>query len=423
MVAMEMTRKIAKKFQSAMLVVRQNGVLELGVRTLQYTQKKVAKKRPSTLHQVYTGAIYDEILTADIHKPANRNWKGTTKKQLTFNWLMPPPGEGSGGHMTIFRFIEQLEKAGHVCRIYFHNPGKGSTVEAVKAVMGNAFPKVKAEMQWLWQDEDMAEADGIFATSWQTAYTVYNSKVAAKKFYFVQDFEPYFYPIGSLYILAENTYRLGLRGITAGNWLKKVTSENYGMVSDGFAFGSDSKVYHFAKNKDRKAVVFYARPFTERRAFELGVLTLDLFHRKHPDYEINFVGWDISAVNIPFPYNNLGILTPAQLNEVYNKCSAALVMSLTNASLLPLELLSSGCIPVVNEGDNNRLVINNEHIIKYCQSDPASLAEGLSEIVSDKDLLSKSQVASNSVKSNDWSESIQKTIKIIEKSVRAKGEL
>lgn len=323
--------------------------------------------------------------------------------------------------MTIYRFIEYLEKAGHTCRIYLHNPGPHATAESVRAVMGDGFPKVEAPMAWLKQDEDMDPADGIFATSWETAYTVYNSKVEAKKFYFVQDFEPYFYPTGSFSILAENTYKLGLRGITAGGWLEKKLHESYGMVTDSFSFGSDSEVYKLTGRKSRKEIVFYARPYTERRAFELGILTLDLFHRKHPDYTINFIGWDVSQYNIPFPYKNLGILDPSELNDVYNRCSASLVMSLTNMSLLPLELLSSGCIPVVNEGANNRLVSNNNYI-EFSASDPVSLAQRMSDVVLRKDLPSHSKKAAASVQDCSWDDAGKKFLSVVEKSTRMKGE-
>ena len=335
---------------------------------------------------------------------------------------MPPPGKGSGGHMTLFRFIKYLEDAGHTCRIYFHNPGPGSSVEAVKAVMGESFPAVKASMEWLPEGADMQEADAIFATSWQTAYTIYASTMTAKKFYFVQDFEPHFYPVGGMSILAENTYKLGLRGVTAGGWLESKLHEDYGMVTSSFDFGSDSSTYSFKSSSERKQVVFYARPTTARRAFELGILTLDLFHRKHPEYTINFIGWDVSEFNIPFPHKNLGILDPVELNELYNNCSASLVMSLTNMSLLPLELLSSGCIPVVNDGKNNRLVSNNEYIA-YSDNDPMSLANKLSEVVSRKDLHDYSKRASKSVEACSWDESGKKFVEIVETSVRSDGSL
>ena len=48
------------------------------------------------------------------------------------------------------------------------------------------------------------------------AYPVFNSRCSGKRFYFVQDFEPYFYPVGSMSLLAENTYRMGFHAITIG---------------------------------------------------------------------------------------------------------------------------------------------------------------------------------------------------------------
>ena len=221
--------------------------------------------------------------------------------------------------MTIWRFLSYLEADGHTCRIYFHRPKKGSTVEAVLQAIDGSFTPLKAEMKWLHENEEMAPADALVATSWQTAYTIYGSAMNAKKIYFVQDFEPYFYPVGGLSILAENTYKLGLRGITAGGWLEAKLRDEYGMVTSSFNFGSDSDTYRYENDGERKEITFYARPTTPRRAFELGIATLDLFHRMNPEYTINFIGWDVSDFSIPFPHNNLGILSPVQLNEVYNR--------------------------------------------------------------------------------------------------------
>lgn len=416
---MNAAKKITRKLKIAHNLLRDEGSLAVAIRSLEFIQKKTHKNRKfSQSHKINVSAIYDEVLVADPSIPANINWKGAdkTKDKLVFNWLIPPPGKGSGGHMTIFRFIKYLEDAGHTCIIYLHNPGPGSTVEAVKTIMGDAFPNVKAPMKWLRQDEEMEPADGIFATSWQTAYSVYASKVHAKKFYFVQDFEPYFYPVGGLSVLAENTYKLGLRGITAGGWLSQKLHSEYGMTTDHFWFGSDNDTYSYTGNRDRKQVIFYARPTTERRAFELGILTLDLFHKMNPDYTINFIGWDVSGYNIPFPYKNLGILDPTELNEIYNKSSASLVMSLTNMSLLPLELLSSGCLPVVNKGDNNTLVSDNQ-FIEYSDNSPISLAKTLSSAVK-KNTHDYSRQASKSVEKNSWDESGKHFVEVVETSTR-----
>jgi len=416
------SKKIVRKVKIAKNLLRDEGVLAVGIRSLEFIQKNTRKGSSKRL-KVDTSAIYSEVLAADPSLPANKNWKSleNSKKSLTMNWLMPPPGKGSGGHMTIYRFIEYLEKAGHTCRIYFHNPGPGSSVEAVQTIMGTSFPPVKAETKWLQTHEEMADADALFATSWQTAYTVYSSGVTAKKFYFVQDFEPYFYPVGGMSILAENTYKLGLRGITAGGWLETKLHDDYGMATSSFDFGADSDLYKHTNDGDRKEIAFYARPTTARRAFELGIMTLDVFHKMHPEYTINFIGWDVSEYDIPFPHKNLGILDPEELSELYNKSAASLVMSLTNMSLLPLELLSSGCIPVVNDGPNNRLVSNNPFIAYSKDSDPISLAKELSKVVEMKNLPTYAKKASASVKGNSWDESGAKFVKMVTESVNTDG--
>jgi glycosyltransferase involved in cell wall biosynthesis len=108
-----------------------------------------------------------------------------------------------------------------------------------------------------------------------------------------------------------------------------------------------------------------------------------------------------------------------ELNELYNRCVAGLVLSFTNMSLLPLELLSSGTIPVVNSGENNAAVSNNK-FIAYTQSSPAALAATLSEIVSRKDSREYAQKAAHSVKNASWEKSGTKFVEIIERETRRK---
>jgi glycosyltransferase involved in cell wall biosynthesis len=417
-----MLKRVARKARVGSKVLREQGVLGFTIIGLQYIQKKRTGRRTSTTTKsvakvgLNTKAKYEEVLEADLSTPRPA-WPGTDHQQLRFNWLMPPPGKGSGGHMTLFRFIRFLEQAGHECRIYLHNPGVGSNVAEVRAIMGDSFPEVKAEMSWLFPGQKMKPADAVFATSWETAYPIYNMPMVTKRFYFVQDFEPYFYPVGSLSVLAENTYRMGYYGVTAGGWLSTKLKRDYGMQTDHFTFGSGGDIYKYENGTKRKEITFYARPYTERRGFELGIMALDLFHRKHPDYAINFIGWDVSEYDIPFPYNNLKILEHDQLNELYNKSAASLVLSLTNMSLLPLELLSCGCIPVVNDGENNRLVNDNKYIA-YTANDPQSLANTLSDIVTRKDQIAYARKAAQSVQTDTWEDAGKRFVRIIERETR-----
>lgn len=415
--------KLFRKAQIGRKVLVEHGLLGFLIVCLQFIQKKTRRKKTSakvkTPGTIYTKARYEDILKADIHV-TKAVWPGTKRKALRYNWIMPPPGKGSGGHLNIFRFMKFLEEAGHECRIYMYAQGVGGPVGAVKAIMGDSYPALKAidTMQWLGDDGSMEEADGIFATSWETAYASFSSPAKAQRFYFVQDFEPYFYPAGSFYSLAENTYKMGFYGITAGGWLSKKLSTEYGMQTAHYDFGCDKSTYFYTNNDVRKEVLFYVRPYTERRGFETGIMALDMFHKQHPEYDITLVGWDVSEYSIPFPHKNLNTLEVNQLNALYNRCVACLVLSFTNMSLLPLEVMGSGVIPVVNNGDNNVQVSNNEYIA-YADNDPVSLAKKLSEVVSRKDSVKYSKIASASVDSTSWDVSGTKFVSIVEQQTRS----
>jgi len=409
-----------KKWNLWFSVLRQYGFLEFMIMGLQFIQKhNRSRGRAKPIDQIRTKARYEDIIITELTIQHPKWHKPRVNENMKFAWLMPSPGKGSGGHLNIFRFIQFLEEAGHECVIYLYVDGKHGTIDAVRTIMGNSYPNIKAaeSMKWFENDQDLDNIDGIFATSWETAYASYISKSSAKRFYFVQDFEPYFYPVGGMYALAENTYKMGFYGITAGNWLKKKLSSGYGMRTDSFDFGSDEDIYQYTNKKVRKEIFYYARPYTARRGFEVGILALDIFHKKHPDYIINLVGWDVSEYKIPFPYKNLKILEINQLSDLYNRCAAGLVLSYTNMSLLPLELLRCGTIPIVNEGDNNRLVSNNPYIA-YSQNDPHSIAEKLSEVITRRDKLTYAQKASESVKKLGWGISGSKFVDIVEREMK-----
>lgn len=336
---------------------------------------------------------------------------------ISIAWIMSPPGAESGGHQNIFRFINFAEQAGHKCSVYLYQ-AESEEIDINRAANiishSDAYPKIKAKIH-KYDPLNGVEADtqAIFATGWETAYPSYLDKSNAKRFYFIQDFEPSFFPMGSDALLAENTYRFGFHGITAGPWLAHMVSEKYGMKADFFDFAVDKSIYNLINTSARNEIFFYARPVTPRRAFEFGLVTLTDFAQLRPDITINLAGWDVSNWEIPFPHVNLSSMPLSELNEVYNRCAAGLVLSLTNMSLLPLELISSGVTPVVNEGPNNRMVSDNP-FIEYVPASPAAIARKLVEVVEREDAIQRSIEMSRSVKNVDWSESAKQFLSALE---------
>jgi hypothetical protein len=336
-------------------------------------------------------------------------------------WIMSPPGRESGGHQNLFRFVRFAELAGHSCDVYLYSSGDASVdLNAVREMLASseAYPTLDGRIR-LWDREVGVEegTDAIFATGWETAYPAFLDTSSARRFYFVQDFEPAFYPLGSEALLAENTYKFGFHAITAGGWLSEKLRRDYGMEADHFDFSVDRSLYRFENADRRNEIFFYARPVTPRRAFEFGLMALADFARMRPDVTINLAGWDVSNWEIPFDYVNLSSLQLSELNAVYNRCAAGLVLSLSNMSLLPLELMSSGVVPVVNDGPNNRMVSDNE-FIEYVPASPLAIARKLVEVVERSDAPEHAKRVSDSVSTTAWEDSGKAFVEAFERAMR-----
>lgn len=379
------------KFGIRMLLIK---LVEKLLKNMQARLNNNYKNSEAQKEGIVQGVRTRDLLVRD--EVSYSQYKFSVQKQYKVIWLLPPPLKGSGGQMNILRYINFLEKAGHKCVIYFYNMDSRSG--PVKKT--DLYTQVKADIHWL-ENSSIPESDAIFATTWKTAYAVQAANTKAKKFYFIQDFEPYFYAPGGLQYLAERTYNFGFYGITAGEWLASKLRTEYSMKAESVSFGVDPGIYSYDNKEVRKEILFYARHQTARRGFHVGILALKLFHEKHPEIIINFVGSDSSYFPIPFKYINHKLLNLKDLNKLYNRCSAALVLSFTNFSLLPLELLGSGTIPVVNKGPNNEMVSNNPYI-KYSSADPENLAATLSEIVMMENSTSYAEKAADSVKNLNW---------------------
>jgi glycosyltransferase involved in cell wall biosynthesis len=331
---------------------------------------------------------------------------------LDIAWVCTPPGPGSGGHTTMFRLVSALEQAGHRCILYLCDE-HGWSLEQHEQVIRSWWPWVKAEVR------DAAvgieDAHAIFATAWETAYPVLASPARGTRFYLVQDFEPSFYPAGSEYLLAEATYRFGFHGVTAGRWLSGLLRRDYGMPADSFDFGRDLTyaLDRAVAPEQRTGVCFYSKPDTPRRAHELAVLALDLFAKRHPEVDIHLYG--IEAKRLPFAATDHGLQTPQQLNDLYNRCVAGLVLSATNVSLVPHEMLAAGCIPVVNDAEQNRIVLDNDHVA-YAPATPFDIAEALCAVV-ERSVAERGAIAAaaaESVGDTSWEDAGAAVVRIVE---------
>lgn len=361
---------------------------------------------------------WSDILAADLRneRPVPE-LEAAPGENLRLSWVMFPPRAGSGGHTTLFRMINYLEQQGYRNTVYFHDGLGGDHLHYSNIV--RTYFHFAGRIRSI--RDGFEDAHALIATSWPTAYSVFTADCAGKRFYFVQDFEPDFYPAGAERILAENTYRMDFHAITAGRWLTEKLRRDYDMRSDSFDFGCDTARYRSTNNAKRSGVAFYGRADTARRGYELGVLVLDLIARQRPDLDLHIYG-STSARPLPFRHIQHGVVSPERLNAIYNQCFAGLSLSFTNVSLVPYEMLASGCIPVVNDARHNRVVLDNP-FIRYAEATPHALADAILGLASRTDFAAHSDAAARSVAVASWDDAGAALDGILRRTLRVPGHI
>jgi SAM-dependent methyltransferase/glycosyltransferase involved in cell wall biosynthesis len=271
------------------------------------------------------------------------------ERQLRIDWIVPGLIIGGGGHRNILRAAHFLEKFGHDVGLVFTNTKQSP--EQLRGLLHQHFYPFDGPIRRY--DGVFRYTDALFATHWTTVEPALAARGLTREvMYFVQDFEPMFAPMGTEYILAENTYRQGLYSITSGPWCEHLLKREFGAEADHFEFPIDRDVYFpRPRTKGNLNVLYFAKPEMPRRCYELGVMMLRELHRLMPEVEIIFYGSknvDLGALG--FPVTLQGVLpTIHDLAQAYSNADLGIVFSTTNPSLVPYEMMACGT-PVVDLG-------------------------------------------------------------------------
>ena len=340
---------------------------------------------PQSFHPVKNSYHYDFIFDYD-GKSEFKPQELDRSKKLTINWFIPEVGKGSGGHLNILRVVKGLEEMGHNCHIYVMPFLTALNSEEQHKIILDHFLKVDAKVQVLTDVNIVRSSDVTFATSWMTAYPLYKFNNTRKKLYFIQDYECMFYPQSSEFIFAENTYMMNYKGITAGKWLTKTISAKYNMPCNYFELSYPAEIYfpNPIFRRQKKKILFYARHVTPRRGFELGILALKKVKATIKDAHIVFIGWDSSGVHVPFQYENRGRLNFEDLAALYNEATVGVVLSLTNYSLLPQEMMACG-LPVIDINRDNTTLSYDQGQVVLAEPDPNDLADKIIHLIQNPD--------------------------------------
>ena len=129
---------------------------------------------------------------------------------------------------------------------------------------------------------------------------------------------------------------------------------------------------------------------------------------------LEVVGLVAIVVAVSAAAKRFGLLTPIVL------VIAGLALSATNVSLVPHEMLAAGCIPVVNDAEHNRVVLDNDRVA-YAPATPFELAEALCALVERPvaERTAAAHAAAASVHGASWDEAGASVERIVREVVEA----
>lgn len=285
-----------------------------------------------------------------------------------------------GGYIAKFNFAKKLVNEGYAVRVILVDQAS-LDVEAcrneIKKYPGleNFFDLVTIVCALERGKKIPVSSQDVFiATTWWTAHIAHYAarQLGTKGFmYFIQEFEPFIFPRGTYYALAEQTYRFPHYAIFSTKFLQEYFRSNRIGVYEGRPLeeGDNRALYFenairkfdvnlsFIQKRKTKKLVFYARPeaHAARNMFDLGMIALqEAINRgmfKPEDLEFYGIGSVSTEKFYPLTEDvNLIMLPKVSLTEYYEmlpKFDLGLcLMHTPHPSLPPLEMAAAGIIVV-----------------------------------------------------------------------------
>jgi glycosyltransferase involved in cell wall biosynthesis len=298
--------------------------------------------------------------------------------------VIPPFQRGSGGHMSLFQLVLRLERAGHDISIWIDDElgfMKEDRAARIRRQIREWFVPLEAPVDKGF--DEWFGADVALATGWQTAHSVAMLGGCRSRAYLVQDHEPEFYSTSAEAYWAKQTYALGFHHLCGSPYLEEMVTR-YGGTSSRFSFGIEHEVY-YARDVAREpdTVVMYGRDVTPRRAVPLAIMAVEELLERRPQTRVLSFGNQI-PINAPFPYEDLGVLSLEELAWTFSRATVGLVLSMTNYSVIPQEMLACGMPVVELAGVSGEGIFGTDGGVTFAPFDPIALAGALEGLLDDK---------------------------------------
>lgn len=351
-----------------------------------YRKTKESKANLQSIREVMDVEDVSSVIYTVQQKiaPIKCQVSATTKKRI--NIIIPTIDFKYffGGYITKFNLAQQLELQGNDVRLIIvdwceFNPSLWNKEISHYPGLEKFFDKV--EISYAFDRSkpiEFSKDDVLIATTWWTAHIANDilRHLSRKIFvYLIQEYEPFTFPHGTFYALAQQSYAFPHKAIFSTEFLRDFFRQNrIGVFKKDRQFGEENSlsfenaitelnVDKEIRNRKTKKVLFYFRPeqHASRNMFEIGVLALSNAIRNgcfdSKKWEFHGIGSVKPVKNIELP-NNLELkIIPRTSLEEYKKLLpnydlGISLMYTPHPNLVSIEMASAGMIVVTNSFAN-----------------------------------------------------------------------
>lgn len=294
--------------------------------------------------------------------------------------ILPDFTGPSGGHRKIFTVCEALEASGYSVKLYFYSI---RSEKLIRRDINKFFGELKANICSFTGSID--DHRFLICTQWKSAYDARLVDFQGQVFYFIQDFEPMFYAVGSDFLRATTTYQMPFRIICYGKWVAAKLRDELSVDASTIPFTMDHETYFPpVPQPDRDIdILVFARPSQDRRCLGLIVEGLVALKQRRPDVRIAFFGEDEYA-DFGFEFTNLGSFSDIrELAKLYHRTKVGICYSPTNPSQLGYEMLACGACLIDVRVKFSELNFGGEEFVRYCDGTPEDMRDACDELLSD----------------------------------------
>jgi glycosyltransferase involved in cell wall biosynthesis len=317
-----------------------------------------------------------------------------TSKGISVAFLVSNMHSISGGLISILQFVNEFIHRGHTAYIVTcDNESDPRFLNLYTSPIRYMYPREMAKF--------FPKTDIVVATYWTTAFQwvpkIMKRNPLALPFYYIQDFESFFYSEGdNNRRKVIKTYSFIPNKIVVSEWLSNKLRELGYDDAIKIAPGINLDIFYprgAKQNVSPYRIVSIARPLDMRRGFNILIEVLKSLHKERKDIEIILIGTeDLSSRELPFPYKDYGkIWDRNMIAEIYSSSDVLIDVSTFQGFGLPgLEAMACGT-PVVltNVGGITEYAKGGVNCLMVNPNDIKSIVDAIEAILDNPSLRNK----------------------------------